>query len=230
MNLAKELMLKRSAVMLLGLLLLSDAVATAQSLLTKEELVAIEQEKSTNQEKLSRYTWLETQLTSVNGQAVDYRLYSVRIGANGRYQRDLVTEHTGQEAIFAPRIKEQLSPYGPYAEQLCELASQYTTLNSDRLTRANRRGEVVHLGADDSIKLTIENYSKPGDSVAMTINQRTHQLMRVLAKSYLADSQDAVTIEAEFDELPDGTNHVATVEIDSVSRHLTVKLTNWSYQ
>ena len=43
----------------------------------------------------------------------------------------------------------------------------------------------------------------------MTINQRTHQLMRVLAKSYLADSQDAVTIEAEFDELPDGTNHVA---------------------
>ncbi len=83
---------------------------------------------------------------------------------------------------------------------------------------------------DDSIKLTIENYSKPGDSVAMTINQRTHQLMRVLAKSYLADSQDAVTIEAEFDELPDGTNHVATVEIDSVSRHLTVKLTNWSYQ
>ena len=43
MNLAKELMLKRAAVMLLGLLLLSDAVATAQSLPTKEELVAIEQ-------------------------------------------------------------------------------------------------------------------------------------------------------------------------------------------
>ncbi len=45
MNLAKELMLKRAAVMLLGLLLLSDAVATAQSLLAKEELAAIEQEK-----------------------------------------------------------------------------------------------------------------------------------------------------------------------------------------
>ena len=64
----------------------------------------------------------------------------------------------------------------------------------------------------------------------MTINQRTHRLLRVRAKSYLTDSQEAVTIEAEFDELPDGTNHVAAAEIDNASRHLTVKLKNWSYQ
>ena len=82
----------------------------------------------------------------------------------------------------------------------------------------------------DSIKLAIKNYSKPGDSLAMIINQRTHQLMRVQAKSYLTDPQDAVTIQVEFAELPDGTNHIAAAEIDSASRHLTVKLTNWSYQ
>ena len=39
-----------------------------------------------------------------------------------------------------------------------------------------------------------------------------------------------MTIQAEFAELPDGTNHVATAEIDSDSRHFMVKLTNWSYQ
>ena len=83
---------------------------------------------------------------------------------------------------------------------------------------------------DDSIKLTIKNYSKPGDSVAMTISQRTHRLLTVQAKSYLTKPQDVVTIQAEFAELPDGTSHVATNEIDSVSKHLTVKLTNWSYQ
>ncbi len=64
----------------------------------------------------------------------------------------------------------------------------------------------------------------------MTINQRTHRLLTVQAKSYLAEPQDAVTIQAEFAELPDGTNHVATAEIGIVSKHLTVKLTNWSYQ
>ena len=44
------------------------------------------------------------------------------------------------------------------------------------------------------------------------------------------DPQDAVTIEAEFEELPDGTDHVASAEIESASKHLTVKLTNWSSQ
>ena len=230
MNLAKVAMLKSSAAVLFGLLFLTDVVVTAQDLSTKKELAAIEQAELTNQETLSHYTWQETQFISVNGEAVDYRLYSVKIGANGQYQRDLVIEHTGQEAIFEPSKKEQLSQYGPYAQQLCELANQYTSLNSERLTRANSRGEIVLLHEDDSIKLTIKNYSKPGDSLTMTINQRTHRLLRVRAKSYLTDSQDAVTIEAEFAELPDGTNHVAITKIDSASRHLTVKLTNWSYQ
>jgi hypothetical protein len=230
MDLTKAAMLKSSATALFGLLFLTGSVVTAQNLPTKDELAAIEQAQLANQTKLSHYTWLETQLISVNEEAVDYRLYSVSIGASGQYQRNLVTEHTGQEATFEPKIKEQLSPYGSYAQQVCELANQYISLNSDRLTRADSRGEIVLLHEDDSIKLAIKHYSKPGDSVAITINQRTHRLMRVQAKSYLTDSQDAVNIEAEFAELPDGTNHLATAEIDSVSRHLTVKLTNWSYQ
>jgi len=221
--------LKLSAAVLVGMLL-ANGVVTAQDLPTKDELAAIEQARLTNQASLSRYTWLETQFISLHGEAIDYRLYSVSLGANGQYQRNLVTEHNGHEAAFEPAITEQLSPYGSYAKQLCELANQYTTLDSNRLTRANGRGEIVLRREDDSIRLAIKNYSKPGDSVSMTINQRTHRLLRVEVKSYLTGPQDAVTIQAEFAELPDGTNHVATAEIDNVNRHLTVKLTNWSYQ
>ena len=38
------------------------------------------------------------------------------------------------------------------------------------------------------------------------------------------------TLLYSFAELPDGSSHVANAEIDSTSKHLTVKLTNWSYQ
>jgi hypothetical protein len=230
MAIAKVATLKSSAAVLFGLLFLTDVVAIAQNPSTKEELAAIEQAELTNQTKLSHYTWQEIQFVSVNGDAVDYRLYSVKIGANGQYQRNLVTEHTGEEATFEPTTKEQLSQYGPYAQQLCELANQYTSLNSEQLTRAERRGEIALVREDDLIKLTIKNYSKPSDSLTMTINQRTHRLVSVQAKSYLTEPQDDVTIQAEFAELPDGTNHVVTAEIDSVSKHLTVKLKNWSYQ
>ena len=230
MAVAKVATLKSSAAVLFGLLLLTDVLVAAQNLSTKEELAALDQAELTNQTKLSHYTWQEIQFISVNGDAVDYRLYSVKIGANGQYQRNLVTEHTGEEATFEPKKTGQLSQYGPYALQLYELANQYTSLNSEQVTRADRRGEIALLREDDLIKLTIKNYSKPGDSLAMTFNQRTHRLVSVRAKSYGTEPQDAVTIQAEFAELPDGTNHVATAEIDSVSRHLTVKLTNWSYQ
>jgi hypothetical protein len=230
MDLARVAMLKLSAAVLFGTLFLTDTVVTAQNLPTKAELAAVGQAELTNETKLSPYTWQETQFILVNGKAVDYRQYLVRIGANGQYQRNLITENTGQEATFEPKRKEQLSQYGPYAQQLCELANQYTTLSGERLTGADSRGDIVVLLKGDWIKLAIKNYSKPGDSVAMTISRRTHRLLTVEAKSYLTDPQDAVTIQAEFAELPDGTNHVSTAEIDGVSRHLTVKLRNWSYQ
>jgi hypothetical protein len=230
MDLAKVTMLKSVAVVLLGLLVLMGVAVTAQNLLTKDELAAIEHAELKNQTKLSHYTWQETQFISVNGEAVDYRQYAAKIGANGQYQRNLVTEHTGQEAAFEPKAKDQLSQYGPYAEQLCELANQYTSLNSERLNEADSRGELVLLRKDDLINITIKDYLKPGDSLVMTVNQHTHRLVTVQAKSYLNDPQEAVTIQAEFAELPDGINHLATAEIGSASRHLRVKLTNWSYQ
>jgi hypothetical protein len=230
MHLAKVAKLMSLGAMLCGLLFLTNVGVAAQNLVTKEELAAIEQAELTNQTKLSHYTWQEVQFISINGNAVDYRLYSVRVGANGEPKRNLVTENTGQKAAFEPKPKDQLSEYGPYAQQLCELANQYTSLNTERFAQANGRGDILVLREDDLIKLAIKNYSKPGDSVDMTINQHTHRLLRVRAKSYLAEPQDAVTIEAGFAELPDGTNHVATAEIDSVNRHLAVKMTNWSYQ
>jgi len=230
MDRAKVTMLKPSAAVLVGLLVLMDVAVTAQNLLTKDELAAIEHAELKNQRKLSHYTWQETQFISVNGEAVDYRQYAAKIGANGQYQRNLVTEHTGHEAAFEPKAKDQLSQYGPYTQQLCELANQYTSLNSERLNEANSRGEIVLLREGDLIKITIKDYSKPGDSLVMTINQHTDRLVTVQAKSYLTDPQESVTIQAEFAELPDGVNHLATAEIGSASRHLRVKLTNWSYQ
>src|SRR5579862_1707574 len=97
MDLAK-MMVKPSAAVLFGLLFLTSIVTIAQELSTKEELTAIEQAEAANRTKLSHYTWQETQFISVNEEAVDYRLFSVRVGASGQYERTLVTESTGQEA------------------------------------------------------------------------------------------------------------------------------------
>jgi hypothetical protein len=230
MTFAKIATLKSSGAVLFGLLFLTDIMIVAQNPLIKDELAAVQQSELTNQTKLSHYTWQETQIISINGEAVDYRLYSAGVGANGQYHRNLMTESTGQEATLKPPKKKRLSTYGSYAHDLCELSNQYTSLNVEQLTQASNRGESDFVRDGNLIKLAIKNYLKSGDSVVMAVDQHTHRLLRVQARSYLTDPQDAVTIQAEFAELPDGTNHVSTVEIDSVNRHLTVKLTSWLYQ
>jgi hypothetical protein len=48
--------------------------------------------------------------------------------------------------------------------------------------------------------------------------------------SYLNDPKDAVTISAEFAQLPDGTNHVASTLINGESKQLTVNDVNSNYQ
>jgi hypothetical protein len=46
----------------------------------------------------------------------------------------------------------------------------------------------------------------------------------------LDDPKDAVTIAAQFAQLPDGTNHVANSRVTGVSKHLTVNDQNSNYQ
>ena len=48
--------------------------------------------------------------------------------------------------------------------------------------------------------------------------------------SYLTDPSDAVTIAVQFAKLPDGTNHVATMQVNGVSKQLGVMTQNSMYQ
>jgi hypothetical protein len=48
--------------------------------------------------------------------------------------------------------------------------------------------------------------------------------------SHLSDPKDAVTIAVQFSKLPSGFNHVATAQINGVSKQMTVSIQNFNYQ
>jgi hypothetical protein len=48
--------------------------------------------------------------------------------------------------------------------------------------------------------------------------------------TYLSDAKDAVTIAVQFAQLPAGVNHVATAQINGVSKQMTVAIQNFNYQ
>ena len=48
--------------------------------------------------------------------------------------------------------------------------------------------------------------------------------------SYLNDPGDAVKISVQLTKIPNGPNHVSSVRVDGVKKHLTVNIQNSDYQ
>ena len=220
----------------IGLLLaLAGSPTVAQTPQMEEKLMGIKQAMAANKQKLAQYTWQETETISIKGDVKDTKTYQVSM-VNGKAQKTLVNDQKassggGREGRVKERIIEKKTEeFQQYGQSISALAKQYTTPNPEALTAAKQAGNISLVPGSGTVSLVIKNYVKPGDSVTMTISEQTHSPVSVQVNSYLNDPKDAVTIAAQFAQLPDGTNHVANTTINGVSKQLTVNDQNSNYQ
>ena len=222
------------SVAVLSAILTVCATSVAQNPQMEERLMAIHQAQVADTQRLAQYTWQKTETISIRGEVKDTKIYQVRM-VNGQQQKTLVNNESAQSEGREGRIKERIvekktEEYEQYGQEIGALAKQYTTPNPEALMQAKQQGNLSLVPAAGTVSLVIKNYVKPGDSVTMTINEQTHSPASVQVNSYLNDPKDAVTINAQFEKLPDGTNHVATTTIDGVSKQLTVNEQNSKYR
>jgi len=236
---SKKLTLKRiphaltiAAISMVGL---SGVLAAAQSQQMEQKLMAIKDAQAANKQKLAQYTWMETETISIKGNVKDTKTYQVQM-VNGQQQKTEVNDQkAGSSGGREGRVKEHViekktEEYEEYGQSISALAKQYTTPNPEALMQAKQAGNISIQPGGGTVSLMIKNYVKPGDSVTMTISEQTHSPVSIQVNSYLSDPKNAVTISAQFAQLPDGTNHVANATIDGVSKHLTVNEQNSNYQ
>ena len=222
-------------VAVVSMVALTGATAVAQSPQMEEKLMIIKQAQQANKQKLAQYTWQETETISIKGNVKDTKVYQVQM-VNGQPQKNLLNDQKAQSGGREGRVKERIidketQEYEQYGQQIGALAKQYTTPDPERLMQAKQQGNIsLQIGGNGTVSLVIKNYIKPGDSMTMTINEQIHSPVSVQVNSYLNDPEDAVTISAQFAQLPDGTNHVATTQIDGVSKHLGINEQNSNYQ
>lgn len=217
-----------------ALVVLWGVFAMAQSQQMEEKLMAFKQNQATNKQKLAQYTWQETETISIKGEVKATKVYQVQM-VNGQQQKTEVSNQAAQQGGREGRLKQHVvekkkEEFQEYGQSIGALAKQYTTPDPDRLMQAKQAGNISLQPGSDTVNLVIKDYVKPGDSVTFTIAQQTKQPVGVRVASYLSDPKDAVNISAQFAQLPDGTNHVASTLIDGVSKQLTVNDANSNYQ
>ena len=215
-----------------GVLAITPAAAQNQQM--EQKLMAIKQAQDTNKQKLAQYTWQETETISIKGNVKDTKVYQIQM-VNGQQQKTLLNDQKAQSGGREGRAKEHViqketQEYEQYGQSIGALAKQYTTPNPEALMQAKQAGNISIQPGGGTVSLVIKNYIKQGDSMTMTINEQTHSPASVQVNSYLNDPKDAVTISAQFGQLPDGTNHVTTTNINGVSKQLGINEQNSNYQ
>ncbi len=217
-------------------LLLSTLPFHAQNPELQQKLAEVKAASAANKQALARYTWQEQQTTSIKGEVKKQQVFQVRVGPDGQQQK---TQIGGSQAAppSGGRLKQHVvekktAEFKDYGEQIADLAKQYTQPDPGRLQAALQAGNIslVPGGGEGEIKLVIKNYVKPGDSLTLVFNRQQKGIQSIQVASYLDSPSDAVTIAAQFAKLPDGTNHVASTQINGVSKQLTVVTQNSNYQ
>ena len=211
--------------------------ASAQNPQVQEKVAALRQSISANKQAIAQYTWQELETISVKGDVKDTKTYQVQMGPDGQAQKTEVSNDPAQQSGREGRLKKRVvthvqDEYQQYGEQIAALAKQYAPPSSQKLQAAYKAGNVsLDLGGGaGTVSLVVKNYIKPNDSLTVVFNEAAKKIESVRVATYLDDPKDAVTIAAQFAQIPGGPNHVASTLVDGVSKQLTVSTQNSNYQ
>jgi hypothetical protein len=228
-----------AALAVIGVAAMLTAVppASAQSPQVQEKVAALRQSITANKQAIAQYTWQEMETISVKGEVKDTKNYQVQMGPDGQAQKTEVSNDPAQQSGREGRLKKRVvthvkDEYQQYGEQIAALAKQYAPPSSQKLQAAYKQGNVsLDLGGGaGTVSLVIKNYVKPSDSMTVVFNQGTKAIESVRVATYLTDPKDAVTIAAQFAQVPGGPNHVASTLVNGVSKQLTVSTQNSNYE
>lgn len=211
--------------------------ALAQNSELQQRIGEVKAAAAENKQALARYSWQQQQTTAIKGETKDTKLFQVHVGPEGQPQKvemenTPATSGGGGGRIKRHVVEKKKEEYQEYGDQIRTLAEQYAQPDPGKLQQAFQQGNITlgPAGVPGEVKLLITNYVKPGDKITLIFNRQARAIQSLDVSTYLNDPSDAVTIQAQFSKLPDGTNHVASMQINGVSKNLLVTTENSNYQ
>ena len=217
-------------------LLFPAVQVAAQDAQMAKKIAEIKSDAATNKQALARYTWQEQQIISLKGDVKKTVSYQVSVGPDGQQQK-IELGSTSAPPPTGGRLKQRIvakktNEFQEYGQQVAALAKQYAQPDPQLLQQAYQAGNIsLQLGgAPGTTTLVIKNYLKQGDSMTLVFGGAQKAIQKVQVSSYLNDPKDAVTIAVQFSRLPAGLNHVASTEINGISKQMTVAVKNFNFQ
>ena len=217
-----------------------DAAAAKQ-----EKVAALKESLAQNQASLKTYSWTETTQISLKGEVKKQEQKQCQYGPDGKVQKIPVPgapsepqqQQTGGRgrrggAVKKEIVEKKVGEMKDYMQQVAALVHQYVPPDPQKIQAAQAAGNVAtQPGQQGLVTLTIKNYVKDGDSLALGFDSAAKKIRSYDVSSYLkSPKDDPVKLAVNFASLPDGTNYAQQSVLDAPGKNIQVKVTNSDYK
>ena len=216
------------------------AILLAQADTAQNGAVAIKESLAQNQARLRTYTWVETTQVSLKGEVKKQEQKQCFYGADGKVQKTPnaaapatpAKQPAGGGGRRGGRVKEKIvenkvDDMKDYMERVVALVHEYVPPDPQKLQAAQSAGTLSTQPAGAIMNLSIKNYLKPGDLVAIGFDTQAKQLSSYNVQSFVEKpKEDDVKLAVTFGRLEDGTSFPQQIVLDATAKKIQVKVTN----
>ena len=229
-----KIQLAACSVLLVSAVALKQAEAQPPKQELQQKLAALKESVGRNQAALRQYSWTEHTDIILKGEVKKTEDKLCRYGPDGQVQKTPLGTPAAPKQMRGMKkrmVDKKVGELTDYMDRAAALIHRYVPPSPQRMQGVfEAGGAAVAQAGPGLVSLQFHNYVKPGDSLVLSLNAGPKQLNKVAVNSYLDSPQDAVTLDVNFYQLPDGTNYTSSTLLNAPAKDVQVRVTNSNHQ
>jgi hypothetical protein len=205
----------------------------AQDSAVQEKLAAVKQAMAANAQKLHQYQWIETTQVTLKGEQKPATQNSCQYGPDGKVQKTPMGPPPAQPSggpLMKKMIEKKQAEMKEYMGDVKGVLALYLPPDPLKMEQAKQAGNLSLNPVPGAVNLIFKNYVQPGDQMTLSFDTTAKKVASVSVNTFMADTQDAVTLQVQMAGLPDGTNYAQQTILNATAKQLVVTTTNANYQ
>jgi hypothetical protein len=223
----KSLTSRALAVVAIAMVVFAVVAVSDEGAVDSDELaLAVADAQKANQAAITQYSWEVKTSLAKDGEEMATSINEMRFNTEGKLESTNVggESHVEKKRGFrGRRQKAKMEDMGEYLQKVMDLSSKYIFMSKGTLVDVFDRATIKQ--GEKSIDITAGNLFVDGDKLFMSVDPTT-KLAHQLTFSTKLD-EDAINGVVKMDQMEDGPNKPAHVEIEVPSQ--AIKLTSETY-
>lgn len=223
-----------AGLLLCGLVPLHHAGAQNVDPRLMTEALAVREEIAGSLKALRQYTWTENTEVLIKGKPKSSRNSQCRYDGFGELKKSPIAAAASQSDPNAlsnrPMVRKK-ADMEDYVERAVTMIHRYVPPKPDRIQYLlGHNGASLGQSGAGKAEIRFTGYLQDGDSLVFTYDSASRKLRKIIVTSTLGSPKDPVTMEALFEELPDGVSHLSAATLNAPAKKVQVKTRNVMYQ